>query len=424
MHLQKIDNYNTKLGGMGTKILLAATLGWPATARIAGGLVHIGCHVDVLCPQEAPVRHSRYVNLRHPYRALSPVTSLRDALSISQPDLVIPCDDRAVQHMLRLIALEPESREGACLKRSLGVPENYARLMSRGGFMDECRALGIAVPQTIALKRESELDAALEALGLPAVLKTDGSWGGDGVVIANTREEAHAAWRKLSQPVSALRSFARAVIRSDAHHIHALMAKPLRPAISIQKFISGNPATTAFAAWQGDVLGTVHTDVVARACATGPASVVQRVDSAAMELAAHAVARRFGLSGLHGLDFIRDTRGEVFLLEINPRATQTAYLAFGAGRDPLSGLVEAASGATCRARVATTANPLIALFPQEWSRNPASPYLKSAFHDIPWDDPDLLRAWLAVTPPSPAREEIVMHPQTRSRVYSVETLAS
>lgn len=424
MHLQMIDDYNTKLGGMGTKILLAATYSMPATARLAGGLARIGCHVDVLCPHESPVRHSRYVNLRHTYRALSPVMSLRDALSISRPDLVIPCDDRAVQHMLRLIAQEPHSDETACLKRSLGTPENYASLMSRGQFMAECRDLGIAVPETIPLKRESELDAALEALGLPAVLKADGSWGGDGVVIARTREEAHAAWRKLSQPVSALRSLARAVIRSDPHHIHAMMAKPIRPAISVQKFVSGNPTTTAFACWQGEVAGTIHTDVVASDGATGPASVVQRVDSVSMEGAARAVARRFGLSGLHGLDFIRTAQGKLYLLEINPRATQTSYLAFGAGRDPLGGLIEAASGTSCSPRMAPTANQLIALFPQEWSRNPASPYLKSAFHDIPWDDPDVLRAWLAVTSPAPARKEVVMHPQTRSRVYSMETLAS
>ena len=409
---------------MGIRILLAATMGWPATARIAGGLSRFGCHVDVLCTLEAPVRHSRYVNLRHPYRALSPVTSLRDALSISQPDLVIPCDDRAVQHMLRLIALEPDTREAACLSRSLGAPENYGALMSRGSFMAQCRELAIAVPETISLDHESDLDAAVETLGLPAVLKADGSWGGDGVVIVRTREEAHAAWRKLSQPVSPLRSLARAVLRSDAHHIHAMMAKPAQPRLSIQKFISGNPATTAFACWQGEVVGTIHADVVASACATGPASVVKQIDCAAMEAAARSIARRFNLSGLHGLDFISTPQGEVFLLEINPRATQTSYLAFGHGRDPLSGLVEAASGTRCRARTPSTANRLIALFPQEWSRNPASPYLKTAFHDIPWDDPDLLRAWLAVTSPAPARKEAGMHPPQRSRVYGLETIAS
>ncbi len=409
---------------MGTKVLLAATIDRPATARIAGALARLGCHVDVLCPHEAPVCHSRYVNLRHPYRALSPLTALRDALSITRPNLAIPCDERALAHMLKLIAQEPQSREAACLARSLGAPQNYASLTSRAHFMDACRELGIAVPETRALERESDLDAALESLGLPAVLKTDGSWGGEGVVIAETREQAHAAWRKLSQPASALRSLARALIRSDAHHLHSAMAKPARPKISIQTYVSGNPATTSFACWQGDVVGLVHTDVVATTSATGPASVVQRADRPAMDEAACAVARRFGLSGLHGLDFMRNAQGKLFLVEINPRATQTSYLAFGKGRDPLCGLVQAASGKNCRPRTASSNNPLVALFPQEWSRNPASPYLKTAFHDIPWDDPDLLRAWLAVTPPAPARPESVIHPPARSRVYGLETLAS
>jgi hypothetical protein len=34
----------------------------------------------------------------------------------------------------------------------------------------------------------------------------------------------------------------------------------------------------------------------------------------------------------------------------------------------------------------------IALFPQEWLRDPKSPHLASAYHDVPWDDPALLHA--------------------------------
>jgi ATP-grasp domain len=409
---------------MGVKVLLAATMSWPATARIAGGLNRFGCHADVLCPPEAPVRYSRYVNLRHAYSALSPITSLREALSISRPDLVIPCDDRAVLHMLSLLAQEPASRDASCIARSLGAPENYSALLSRGAFMAECGRLGIAVPQTIRLTTESELDAALDALGLPAVLKTDGSWGGEGVIIAQSRDEARAAYRKLSRPVSPLRSLARAVLRHDAHHLRAAIAKPVERRISIQKFISGSPATTAFACWQGDVMGAIHADVVVAAYATGPSSVFKRIECAEMDAAARAIARRFKLSGLHGLDFIRNAEGRAFLLEINPRATQTSYLAFGPGRDPVCGLVEGASGAYCRARPPTTANHLIALFPQEWSRNPWSPYLKAAFHDIPWDDPDLLRAWLAATPPAAARKNESMHLSAKSRVYGLETILS
>jgi hypothetical protein len=32
------------------------------------------------------------------------------------------------------------------------------------------------------------------------------------------------------------------------------------------------------------------------------------------------------------------------------------------------------------------------LFPQEWLRDPSSPYLHSGYHDVPWDQPDLVRA--------------------------------
>ena len=409
---------------MGIKILLAATMSWPATARIAAGLNRFGCHVDVLCPAEAPVRRSRYVGLRHIYRALSPGMSLGDALAVSRPDLVIPCDDRAVGHMLRHHAREPLSREGAVIARSLGVPENYHPIMARGVFMEECRELGIAVPRTIRLATQSELDAALDEVGLPAVLKTDGSWGGEGVVIVRTREEAQAAWRKLSEPVSPLRSLARAVLRNDAHHLQAAMSKPSGPAITVQSFIPGNPATTAFACWKGEVAGMIHTDVVASAIATGPASVVRRIDCIEMEAAARAIAHRFHLSGLHGLDFIRNADGQVFLLEINPRATQTSYLAFGPGRDLLAGLVAGASGERVRARMPMTANHTVALFPQEWARDPSSPWLKSAFHDIPWDDPDLLRAWLAVTPARAGRKSGPAHLSPGKRVYWAETQRS
>ncbi|HEV2561689.1 MAG TPA: hypothetical protein VGT78_06070 [Rhizomicrobium sp.] len=383
---------------MGLRVLLAATVCWPTTARIAGGLAQLGCHVDAFCPSGAPVHESRFVNLRHAYNALSPLTSLRDALSISRPDLIIPCDDRAVQHVLRLRETEPQSAQAKLVGDSLGAPENYPAMISRASFMKEARALGISVPETISLMKESQIEPALAKIGLPAVLKVDGSWGGDGVAIVHTRAEAIAAWRKLSRPLSPLRSLARTLRRGDVHHFLAAI-KPVQPIISIQQFIAGEPATTALSAWNGNVSGTIHMDVVVSQGVTGPASVLRRVECAEMEGAARAVARRFALSGLHGLDFIRDANGRAHLLEINPRATQTSYLALGHGHDLLAGLVASASGQRHAPRMPTTTNNLIALFPQEWARDSASPYLKSAYHDIPWEDPGLLRACIATARP-------------------------
>jgi hypothetical protein len=39
-----------------------------------------------------------------------------------------------------------------------------------------------------------------------------------------------------------------------------------------------------------------------------------------------------------------------------------------------------------------TESDTIALFPQEWMRDPASEYLTSGYHDVPWEEPELIRA--------------------------------
>jgi hypothetical protein len=169
----------------------------------------------------------------------------------------------------------------------------------------------------------------------------------------------------------------------------------------LQHFVPGTPATTAFACWQGRVLASVHMDVLETVRPNGPASVMRRIHCPHMELAALRLAERFGLSGLHGLDFIRDPDGRVHLIEINPRATPTSALALGPGRDPTAALAASVSPSIQGARPAPTDNPVIALFPQEWRRNPDSDWLRTAHLDVPWDDPAVLRACLEPGEPAP-----------------------
>ena len=45
-----------------------------------------------------------------------------------------------------------------------------------------------------------------------------------------------------------------------------------------------------------------------------------------------------------------------------------------------------------------TTEDTIALFPQEWQRDPASPLIRSAYHDVPWDAPALVRAYINQRP--------------------------
>jgi len=377
---------------MAPKILLATSVSWTSVARLAGAFAEAGCLVGALAPRGALVTTSRYVARTHRYQPLAAIESLRMAIGASHPDLVVPCDDRAVSDLLDLYsaANRAEPAAASIIRRSLGNPENYARIASRSAFIAAARKLGIAALETIPIASEQELDSCLMQIGYPAVLKADGSWGGEGVAIVRNHDEAVAGFRRLSNLSSRWRNFMRAVRRKDSSCLSALRA-PQRHAISVQRFVAGKQATGAFAVWQGKVIASLHMDVLVAYETTGPASVVQRIEDRDMEEAARLLAQKFQLSGLHGLDFIRDEKGKVHLIEMNPRGVQASYLPFGPTHDLAAALAACIAPSEAVTRPAITADT-VAFFPSEWRRDPASPYLVDGYHDVPWDDPALLRA--------------------------------
>ena len=372
------------------KILLSTTMRWPTAARLAGAFAQSGCAVDALAPAGHPLDVSRYPARRFRYRALAPARTLNAAIADSKPDLIVPCDDRALMHLLAL----QHGEFAGLVARSLGSPQNYAQLASRAGFLAAARDAGVAVPDTIAVEDKSTFEFALAMMGLPAVLKLDGSWGGDGVAILRRSDAARAAWRRFARPTSRFKSMMRALHRGDAHHLlAALQTAPAR--VSLQRHVSGTPATTSMACWQGAVVAAHHFDVLAADGERGPAGVIKRVDDAAMDDAARKLARRFGLSGLHGLDYVRDADGRVNLIEINPRATQTSHLALE--QDLCAALAASMAGTTALSRPAATARDIIALFPRALPRDAAGPWLGAAYHDVPHDDARLRDACLGPT---------------------------
>jgi hypothetical protein len=382
---------------MSPRLLLYTTMGWPTAARYAGGFAQARCEVLALAPPNSPVALSRYTRTTYPYSALTPMVSLKRAIAEGAPDLIVACDDRAVAHLLDLgdeASTGGDRAVAALICRSLGSPENYPRLISRAGSMAALAAGGIDVPETVSVEDESALHAALTRIGLPAVLKSDGSWGGDGVAIVKTHAEALSAWRRLSRDPSRLRSLVRAARRRDPHFLRKAIW-PREYAVCLQRFIPGYAAASAFAAWQGKVVAAFHYDVVSADQSIGPPNVIRRVECAEMDRAAEIVARTFSLSGLHGIDYIRDAQGKPYVLEVNPRATQGGTLPFGPGRDLPAALTAALTGTSVPLRPALRTD-LVTFFPREWKRDPDSPYLGEGHHDVPWDDPDVLRAMLGM----------------------------
>ncbi|HEY1707714.1 MAG TPA: ATP-grasp domain-containing protein [Rhizomicrobium sp.] len=378
---------------MSRKILLVTTVGWSSVPRYAAGFVAAGCEIEAFAPAHAPVMASRYVSQHHLYDAFTPISALRQAVENSDCDLLVACDDRAVNILLRFAQVD----EGAfrpLVSRSLGRLEAYADVLSRNGSIVALRDAGVPVPDTFAVPNEETLDAVLSQIGFPAVIKADGSWGGDGVAIVEDRDQAIAAFRRLSNPPSRLRSVARAVRRKDVHFLFDALS-PVRREISVQRFIPGTSAASGFACWEGKVVGLICYDILASDGTIGPPNVIRRVDDPEMERASRIAAERFGLSGLHGLDFIRDRDGHVHAIEINPRATQGGTLPFGPGRDLPAGLAAAAFGAIDGMRDAIVNNTVV-LFPREWQHDAQSAWLKTGHHDVPWDDPKVFRMALGM----------------------------
>jgi hypothetical protein len=209
--------------------------------------------------------------------------------------------------------------------------------------------------------------------------------------VARSSYEAHTALKQMGRTPSCVRSLVRAARRRDTHYLAAAL-NPTVPSIGAQRFVPGKPAASAFASWRGKIIAEIYYDVLVADGEIGPPNVIRRIECAEMKAATRKIAAYYRLSGIHGMDFIRDASGAAHLLEINPRATQGGTLPFGPGHDLPAALVACLQPrAGMRAAIH---KDTVAIFPREWQRDPASPWLRTAHHDVPWDDPAVLMASL------------------------------
>ena len=152
----------------------------------------------------------------------------------------------------------------------------------------------------------------------------------------------------------------------------------------------GRPANAAIACFEGTQLGAVQAEVIESDGPTGPSTVLRVIDNPDMSYAVKSIVSNLELSGLCGLDFILDDDGRAHLLELNPRATPTSHLVAADGTDLLTALRTAFGYERPAERTASYSNGMVALFPQELRRDPSSPNLRLAHHDVPTYAPDLV----------------------------------
>jgi predicted ATP-grasp superfamily ATP-dependent carboligase len=356
----------------------------------------MGCRVDVVCPSQHPVTKTRAIRRVYAYRAFWPLASLRAAIESSAPDMIIPCDDDAAMHLQRLSAVKGAAGTTAqalrtLIERSLGTPDACALALTRGRLLAAARSEGVRIPKTAEVATLAELDELLMQHRYPVVLKRDFSCGGQGTAIVGSSEEARVAFIRMTSRPSIVKAVARMFLdREPSVFLNSWQST--RRAVSLQEFIPGRAANRAVACWRGEVVAGISVEAITTQHATGPATVVRVIDNQEMTDAVSNLVRRMGISGLWGVDFVLEaTSGHAYAIEMNPRATSICHIPLGAGRNLPAALYTQLTGIAPAAQPARVDRDIIAIFPGEWRRDPTSSHLHSAYHDIPWDEPEFVR---------------------------------
>jgi hypothetical protein len=373
-------------------ILLATTGLLPSTARLAMELSDAGATVSLIAPRAHPARVLKLFDHSLIYHAATQRRCLKAALLQVQPDMVIPCDERTVRDLqaIALTARTPELRR--LIERSTAPLSSFAVITSRAALLARAEQEGVRVPPSMPLPDNAALDRWAETHDAPFVLKADGSWAGFGVRIVSHVAAANEAYKRMTRPAGVRVALRESLFERNYFEIRSWLRRD-RPTLSVQGFIDGSPANIGVACWQGEVLAATCAAALATTSATGPSTAARIIQNTEMLEAATKVVRALRLSGMIGFDFmIEEATGAAYMIEMNPRNTPICPVRLGPGRDLPEALVARLAGRPVRERPARTDRDIVVFFPDTWQDDPASDTLRTGFHDVPWEEPALVRA--------------------------------
>jgi hypothetical protein len=353
-------------------------------------LAHAGFRVVLMAPDGSLARSSGYVHRVYQVSAhtgaLQWIDAFADAVLREAPRIVLPCDDTAFELLQQIVVTPPRHLEAArqldlaaLVAQSLGDPAHYAASVDKTRVCAAAEAAGVRVPPYRVVETSDAAEDFALTHGWPVVLKRAQSSAGEGVAICTDP-------RALSRAFETLPSVGMS-------RLHAT-----RPRLVAQAYIRGRTRYFAGTAWGGSLLCGYAVDKLAGE-ASGAASVVRYFHSDALESSAATLASAFGASGIFAPEYIVDEQtGDAYLVEINRRVTpgthRGAYIGMSAGA-----ALAAALGGTARplrTRLDDNEEHVYVSFPHEWLRDPGSVYLRDHPVDVPWDEPELMAAMLAL----------------------------
>ena len=379
---------------MSRSILLVSTATlWLGTARMPRVLARAGFEVVLLAPHGSLAAKSRYVSrvgfLATTATPMEWLLTLIRMVDVHSPEALVPCDEMAVR-LLITVALEPppgfdralRTRLVELIEASLGDPSFYVASIDKTMLPPVAAALGVRVPDYAIATSVDDVQRHAAALGYPVVVKRRFGFAGQGVAIVSTGEDLAAAAQQLLRP--------------DQLDLGEFRS----PQLLVQAFIAGPYHSQSLVAKRGVVLASfAHERYVATASIKGQTAVLRFIESPGTREFSETLCRGLGMTGFLSTQFVLDAKsGDAYLLEINRRLATHMHLGERVGRDLASAFFNRNAGAEPAEAVAERGNTsgIIAVFPREWLRDPDSPYLVDFPVDVPWDDPALLQAMLAM----------------------------
>ena len=376
-------------------LLVATATRWLGTARIPRGFAKAGFGVSLLTPRNSLAEKSRFIEkigfLPDQATPMQWAQAFAATVVATAPRLVVPCDDMAFR-LLQMLAMTPppqmqptlQWRLSVLIRESLGDPAHYRASTDKTLLPAAASALGVSVPPFAVCADIDEVDAFAALHGWPLVLKRRHGFAGQGVAICGDRSDVARAMATFSA--------------ADA-------SDNLEPAEALPRYLAQAhlPGTTQYfqgAAWNGRLLaGYAGEKVVAHPEPTGPPTVTRYFRSPLLRAMTEQLVAGFGMTGHFVAEFRTDERTqEIHLIEINRRISPATHLGAARNVDFCAALHAAITGtpSTSRADLDEGEQGITVYFPGEWLRDPQSRYLREYPVDVPWDEPDLIEAMLAL----------------------------
>jgi predicted ATP-grasp superfamily ATP-dependent carboligase len=378
---------------MSEPLLMVSTASqWLGPARMARALAKADCEVSLLAPADSLAAKSRYVAKRYvlPGNAIPMewLHTLIAAIDDTAPRMLIPCDEMAVRLLFALAVDPPRDLPSAArlrldvlIRTSLGDPEFFQSSIDKILLPPAAEALGIRMPPYALADGIDEAIACAASLGYPLVLKRRFGFAGEGVAVTTDTDDLVRQGQSLLNPDQ---------LDLGQRHPQQLL---------VQSFIHGAYHSQAIAAWQGKPLARFSWErEVATLPYKGQTSVLRFVRSPETAAYSETLCEAFGISGFCNVQFVLDQDGRAYLLELNRRIVTHMHMGERVGADLAAAIARQLRGLppAPRTELLSESGPSVAIFPREWLRDPHSRWLYEHPSDLPWDDPALIKALLAM----------------------------